>query len=124
IVGEDGRATLVDFGLARASGDHDLTGTGEAIGTPHYIAPEVLKGQPSDARSDLYSLGATLYELLVGRKPYTGQTTVDIYQHLFSGPRATVRNARPEVPRSLAELVDKLLDVDPLKRPESPSEVA
>jgi DNA-binding response OmpR family regulator len=123
IVGDDGRATLVDFGLARSHEDADLTGTGEAIGTPHYIAPEVLRGGPADPRSDLYSLGATLFELLAGRKPHTGTTTIDIYQSLITGPRAAVRVARPDVPRPLAELVDNLLSVEAADRPDSPAVV-
>jgi CheY-like chemotaxis protein/predicted Ser/Thr protein kinase len=124
VVGEDGRATLVDFGLARSTEDHDLTGTGEAIGPPHYIAPEVLRGAPATAASDLYSLGASLFELLSGRKPYTGVTAVDIYQAQFTGPRATVRAARADVPRPLAEIVDRLLAVNPLERPSMPADVA
>jgi CheY-like chemotaxis protein len=124
IVGRDGRATLVDFGLARGREDQDLTGTGEAIGTPHYIAPEVLRGQQSDIRSDLYSLGATLFELLTGRKPYSGATAFDVFHALFSGPRADVKEARPEVPQSLAAIVNALLEIDPALRADSPAAVA
>lgn len=124
IVGEDGRATLVDFGLARAREDQDLTGTGEAIGTPHYIAPEVLRGAPCDMRSDLYSLGATIFELLSGRKPYPGATAFDVFQNLFTGPKAEIQKTRGDVPADLARIVDALLDVDPQNRPESPILVA
>jgi DNA-binding response OmpR family regulator len=124
IVGADGRATLVDFGLARASSDQDLTGTGEAIGTPHYIAPEVLRGAPCSARSDLYSLGVTLYELVSGRKAHPGATAFDVYQSLFMGPRVDVRKARPEVGEALARIIDQLIEVDPSTRPESPGAVA
>src|SRR5581483_8948645 len=113
----DGRGTLVDFGLARGREDQDLTGTGEAIGTPHYIAPEVLRGKPCDMRSDLYSLGATLFELLTGRKPYPGATAFDVFQLLFTGPRADVRRACPATPPELARIVDSLLELDPAKRP-------
>jgi CheY-like chemotaxis protein len=117
-------ATLVDFGLARSHDDQDLTGTGEAIGTPHYIAPEVLRGAPGDARSDLYSLGATLFEVLAGRKPYPGATAFDVYQSLFTGPKAAVERTRPDVPDDLARLVDALLEPDPQNRPDSPALVA
>jgi serine/threonine protein kinase len=124
LIRDDRRACLVDFGLARGREDQDLTGTGEAIGTPHYIAPEVLRGAPADARSDLYSLGATLFELLSGRKPYPGATAFDVFHVLFSGPPARLKSARPEVPDALAEVVDALLVIDPAVRADSPASVA
>ncbi len=124
IVGADGRATLVDFGLARASSDQDLTGTGEAIGTPHYIAPEVLRGAQCSARSDLYSLGVTLYELVSGRKAHPGATAFDVYQSLFMGPRIDVRKARPEIGEPLARIIEMLVELDPKQRPDSPGAVA
>jgi DNA-binding response OmpR family regulator len=124
IVSPEGHATLVDFGLARAVRDQDLTGTGEAIGTPHYIAPEVLRGVRCDMRSDLYSLGGTLFELLTGRKPHPGATAFDVYQHLFAAARVELAKSAPEVPKDLARIVDALLDVTPENRPDSPALVA
>ncbi|MBI3725516.1 protein kinase [bacterium] len=124
IMGEDGRSTLVDFGLARSQKDQALTETGEAIGTPHYIAPEVLRGAQADIRSDLYSLGATLYELLAGQKPFPGATVVDVYQNMFTGPPPPLKDLVPEIPKELVALIDALIERDPALRRDNPAAVA
>ena len=79
----DGTICLIDFGLAKASElNSDLTGTREIFGTPYYMSPEQGHAEEIDARSDLYSLGVVFYEMLVGRKPFTGTTAMEvIYKH-------------------------------------------
>jgi hypothetical protein len=79
----DGSLCLIDFGLAKANElDADLTGTREIFGTPYYMSPEQGHAEPIDARSDLYSLGIVFYEMLTGKKPYTGATAMEvIYKH-------------------------------------------
>ena len=79
----DGSLCLIDFGLAKANeADASLTGTREIFGTPYYMSPEQGHAEIIDARSDLYSLGVVFYEMLIGRKPYTGATAMEvIYKH-------------------------------------------
>jgi serine/threonine-protein kinase len=116
IIREDGRATLVDFGLARREDQHDLTETGEAIGTPHFLSPEVIQGAPADPRSDLYALGASLYEILTGKKPYTGRTPFEVFHRAIAGPVADLAQERPELPQLLVEIVQRLLERNPERR--------
>ncbi len=77
------RVCLIDFGLAKANEmEVSLTGTREIFGTPYYMSPEQGHAEEIDARSDLYSLGVMFYEMLIGRKPYTGATAMEvIYKH-------------------------------------------
>lgn len=99
----DGQIALIDFGLAKHEAlDYDITDTGMIFGTPHYMSPEQGHGQDLDPRSDLYSLGVMLFEMLTGRKPYTADNPMAIiYMH---------RNApTPRLPEHLAEL-QPLLD--------------
>ena len=78
----DGSVCLIDFGLAKADLDAELTGTREIFGTPYYMSPEQGHAENIDARSDIYSLGVMFYEMLIGRKPYSGTTAMEvIYKH-------------------------------------------
>jgi serine/threonine-protein kinase PpkA len=78
----DGTLCLIDFGLAKADVDTELTGAREIFGTPYYMSPEQGHAEPIDARSDIYSLGVMFYEMLIGRKPFSGTTAMEvIYKH-------------------------------------------
>jgi serine/threonine protein kinase len=105
----DGQVALIDFGLAKHEAlDYDITDTGMIFGTPHYMSPEQGHGQDLDPRSDLYSLGVMLFEMLTGRKPYTADNPMAIiYMH---------RNApTPRLPESLIDLqplLDRLMSKD------------
>ena len=119
---ESGDAKLGDFGLAAALDRTRLTEQGTFLGTAAYMAPEQAMGQPADARSDLYSLGCVLYELLTGRPPFVGDDTVAVVtQHLNTPPVAPSWH-RAEVPPGLEALVLRLLEKDPGKRPQSAAE--
>ena len=85
----EGAVKLVDFGIARASGDSTATITQahEVLGTPQYLSPEQVRGETADARSDLYSAGCLLYELLTGRPPFIGPDPLSVaYQHVYEEP--------------------------------------
>ena len=110
---EDGSSAFIDFGLARQLGlESDITGIGTIFGTPHYMSPEQGHGSPLDERSDLYSLGVVLYEMLTGAKPYIAETPLAvIYMHANSPV--------PRLPQSLAHLqplLDGLLAKQPADR--------
>ena len=115
----DGNTLVADFGIARALGgseDH-LTQTGISIGTPAYMSPEQASGDRSlDARTDIYSLGAVLFEMLAGEQPYTGATVQAILMKRLSDPVPSVRSARPTVPEAVDLAVKKALAVVPADR--------
>ena len=118
---ERGHAVVADFGIARAvavTGNERLTQTGFAVGTPMYMSPEQAVGEPNlDGRSDLYSLGCVLYEMLAGAPPFTGPTAVAMtQQHLMQQP-APVTASRPEVTPAVAFALDRVLAKDPAERP-------
>jgi len=113
-----------DFGIARIErGDVTLTMTGQAFGSPAYIAPEQATGGTVDARADLYSLGCVLYEMLAGRRPFEGTDAMALtYQHVHTSPvRLDALDA--QVSPQLASLVDALLQKDPADRPRSADDV-
>ena len=108
----DGSTLVADFGIARAlaGGDDRLTVTGLAVGTPAYMSPEQAAGERQlDARTDIYSLGAVLYEMLAGEPPFTGPTAQAIIAKRFSGEVPRVRQVRPSVPPAVDEAVSRAL---------------
>jgi serine/threonine-protein kinase len=110
---------VVDFGLARANEDAAMTATGEVVGTPHYLSPEQAWGLPVDRRSDVYSLGATLYEALAGRPPFKGETPTEVMLQVISRSPAPLRRLLPSVPRDLAVIAEKCLAKEPERRYDS-----
>jgi len=116
---EDGTAKLGDFGLALSVDRTRLTQEGMMVGTAAYMAPEQALGRSADTRSDLYALGATVYEMLTGRPPFLGDDAVAIIsQHINTKPVAPSWH-REDVPQWLEALVVELLEKDPTRRPES-----
>jgi CheY-like chemotaxis protein len=113
----DGLVKLVDFGLAKH--EHDQSGlseSGYALGTPYYIAPEIIEGGKPDARSDLFALGVTMFETLAGRRPFTGVVPYQIFQLIVSGPKPDLTQQRPSISNAMNLVVEKLLERDPRKR--------
>jgi serine/threonine protein kinase/tetratricopeptide (TPR) repeat protein len=108
---QDGSTLVADFGIARAlGGDDGLTQTGFAIGTPAYMSPEQAAGDKSiDARTDIYSLAAVLYEMLAGEPPWTGPTAQAIIAKRLSEPPPSLRATRPTVPPAVDEAIRKAL---------------
>ena len=118
-----GLPKLMDFGLARALGGPNLTQRGVIVGTPAYLPPEQALGKRSDARSDLYSLGCVLYEMVTGRPPFHGDEPVKvIFSHINDLPIMPQKLA-PEVPAALEQIILKLLAKDPDQRYQSASEL-
>lgn len=116
LLAEDGRIKIGDFGLARATTANTATGS-QLLGTIAYLAPELVTRGTADARSDIYSLGIMLYEMLVGEQPYQGEQPMQIaFQHATdSVPRPSVKN--PGVPEQLDELVLWATEREPADRP-------
>jgi serine/threonine protein kinase len=115
----ESKAKLGDFGLAVALAQTRLTAAGMIVGTVAYLPPEQALGQPPDARSDLYSLGAMLYELVTGRPPFVGDDPVAVIsQHVHTPPVAPSWHTR-DLPKPLEALILRLLEKDPAKRPPS-----
>src|SRR3990172_7414936 len=120
---EDGTAKLGDFGLAMAVDRSRVTQAGMMLGTVAYMPPEQALGRAADARSDLYSLGCVLYEMVTGRPPFLGDDSVAIIsQHINTAPVAPTWH-NPQVPRALEALIMRLLAKDPDERPESAATV-
>ncbi|MBI4604134.1 MAG: protein kinase [Planctomycetes bacterium] len=119
----DGSAKLGDFGLALAAEQSRLTLEGAVLGTAYYVSPEQAQGQPVDARSDLYSLGCLLHEMLVGRPPFEGTTLLDIISQHVHAPPPRLRDSSPQSPEALDRLLQRLLAKHAEERPASAGEV-
>jgi len=120
---EEGIVKLMDFGLAKMLGEPSITQEGIIVGTVAYVAPEIALGKGADARSDLYSFGAVLYEMVTGRPPFPGEDPVKIiFSHIHDYPVSPSRLS-PKVPQTLAECVMKLLEKEPSKRYQSSADL-
>ncbi|MEE8456594.1 MAG: Stk1 family PASTA domain-containing Ser/Thr kinase [Acidimicrobiia bacterium] len=117
MITEDGTVKVTDFGIARALDDsEELTRTGAVIGTATYFSPEQAQGLPADERSDVYSLGIVLYELLTGKPPFTGESPVAVaYQHV-SEPAPSPDSVNPDVPREIAAIAEHAIRKKPEDR--------
>src|SRR4051812_27295075 len=115
IVDPDGRAKVTDFGIARA-GASDMTQTGSIMGTAQYLSPEQAQGLPVDDRSDLYSIGVVLYEMLTGRLPFDGDSAVTIALKQVAEPPVPPRAIVPSVPPELEAVVLRALAKAPAQR--------
>ena len=124
MIGLDDEATLLDFGVATSSAAKSaLTAPGIALGTQHYIAPEVWAGQPASSLSDLYALGVILYTSLVDRMPFATDTAIALLNAMRTALPTRPNTLRNDVPRALDDIVLRLLSVDPRKRFQSARDV-
>jgi serine/threonine-protein kinase len=111
-----GMVKVTDFGISRVA-DVGRTRTGMLLGTPAFMAPEQLAGQPADARSDLYSLGVLLYQLLCGRLPHEAESMAELMGQIAHRRAPDIRSVSPQLPEDLAVCVAALLDKRPGARP-------
>jgi eukaryotic-like serine/threonine-protein kinase len=116
LLNEDGQAKVTDFGIARSLDVHGVTQTGTVLGTSDYIAPEQARGQKVDPRTDIYSLGAVLYELLTGEVPYAGDNFVTVAMRHVQEPAPSVLVERPDCPLRLDLAVQRAMAKDPADR--------
>jgi serine/threonine-protein kinase len=115
---------VVDFGLAMVQDEISLSRTGMISGTPAYISPEAAQGRPLDRRTDVYSLGVVLYELLAGEPPFTGGNLARVLVRLVQEDPRPLRQVAPAIPEDLETIVAKCLEKDPTRRYESARELA
>jgi serine/threonine protein kinase len=120
----DGTAALSDFGVARTPASTRLTEDGQVIGTPHYLAPELIEGREATRTTDVYALGCVLYECLAGRPPFEGRGPAEIgFAHLVETP-VDPCVLRPELPPSVGAAILNAMAKDPRERPTSATALA
>jgi serine/threonine-protein kinase len=123
LLGDDG-AVLADFGLARGADSTQLTRDGQLVGTAHYLAPELIEGQPATPSSDIYAFGCLLYECVTGTPPFAGRAEAHVgYAHLVEAP-PDPRTARPDLSPEAAAAVLAGLEKEPGARPTSATALA
>jgi len=120
---DDGHVKVADFGIAKAGTGHDLTRTGVVMGTAKYLSPEQVSGNPADPGSDIYALGIVLYEMLAGAPPFVGDTELSTAVARLTAAPGSLRDRRPDIPRSLEAVVLRSLARDPAARFRSAEEM-
>lgn len=127
MVTRDGRVKVLDFGLARiaqmaaSEGErtataHSISIAGQVMGTAPYMAPEQVRGEATDARTDLFALGIVMYELATGHRPFTGATSADVTSAVLRDTPTPLERVRSDLPREVASIVDRCLAKDPGRR--------
>ena len=116
LLNDDGQAKVTDFGIARSLDVHGVTQTGTVLGTSDYIAPEQARGQKVDPKTDIYSLGAVLYELLTGDVPFKGDNFVAVAMRHVNEPPPSVLDRRPDCPLRLDLAIQRAMAKDPEER--------
>jgi eukaryotic-like serine/threonine-protein kinase len=116
LIDRDGRAKVTDFGIALSLESDGLTKTGRVLGTTDYVSPEQAMGKEIDARSDIYSLGVLLYEMLTGKVPFEAETLVGVAMKHVNEPMPNVQKARPDCSSALAAVVEHATEKDPRHR--------
>jgi CheY-like chemotaxis protein/predicted Ser/Thr protein kinase len=124
MIDRDGRARILDFGIARLAKSAGITQDGVLIGTPHYMSPEQADGLTVDARTDIYSLGAILYEMLTGAPPFEADTAAGVIRKHRTEPAPDPKESNPSVPEALSRVVLRCLEKNPGNRYQSAEELS
>jgi serine/threonine protein kinase/Flp pilus assembly protein TadD len=123
IIDKDGNARIMDFGIARSIRGKSLTGEGMIIGTPEYMSPEQVEGKEADQRSDIYSLGTILYEMLTGRVPFEGDTPLSVAVKQKAEKPQEPKELNEQIPDDLNRLILRCLEKDRGRRYQSAEEL-
>lgn len=119
-----GRAVLMDFGIVKIVGSTTHTAAGAVVGTARYMSPEVIRGEPLDERSDLYSLGVTLFEMVSGEPPFDARTAIALLERHIREPVPDIRDFRPDAPPGLSMILYKAMEKEREARYRSAVEMA
>jgi len=123
MIDKEGNAKIMDFGIARSLSGKGITGAGVIIGTPEYMSPEQVEGKDVDQRSDIYSLGVILYEMVTGRRPFEGETPLSVaHKQKYEAPEDP-RKLNAQVPEELNRVILRCLEKDKEKRYQSAEEL-
>lgn len=124
LIGEDGRVKVTDFGIAQAVTASTVTYNGAILGSVHYFSPEQARGGQTEEKSDLYSLGVVLFEMLTGRVPFSGDSPVSIAVKHLQEPFPNPREINPEIPEAVSRIIKKAVEKDPENRYRSAREMS
>lgn len=113
---EDGEAKIVDFGLAKLAGQKKITSEGKRLGTPAYMSPEQARGTGIDRRTDIWSLGIMLYEMLSGQLPFNGENNLSVLSLIVNERPVEIRELHPGIPIELERIIEKMLEKDAADR--------
>jgi len=116
LLAEDGTPRLTDFGVAQLTSRPQLTQAGTIIGTADYLSPEACQGESLDTRTDIWSFGVLLYEMLTGRRPFSGETLMALLHTILNQPVPDLVQFRPELPDALVDLIYRMLEKDRYQR--------
>ena len=119
-----GEPILMDFGIARLVGEQNFTATGATIGTAAYMSPEQARGENPDHRTDIYSLGVMVYEMISGRRPFEGDSFLTVLMKHVNDPLPNIRDINQDVPAPLVSIIERALAKDPNQRYNSAAEMA
>lgn len=120
---EDGKVKLTDFGLAKLRGGTQLTKTGSTLGTAAYMSPEQIRGEDVDHRSDIFSLGVVLYELVTSHLPFRGEFEAALSYSILNENPPAISSLRPDVPKSFEQIINRCLEKDKTKRSQSVDDI-
>ena len=118
------RIKVMDFGLARMNSADDLTKSGTTVGTLGYMSPEQIRNETIDHRSDIFSFGVVLYEILAGRRPFRGEHQAATLYSIANEDPPSLKEVKPDIPQKLSDIVEKLLQKEPVRRYKSTDQVS
>ncbi len=113
MLSRSGQVKLMDFGIAKDLTTEDLTRTGALVGTPSYLAPELLKGERPSPSADIYALGVLLFNCISGKKPFTANSPGELLGDIAAGRRRKIRDVAPDLPKAIAKLVEQCMALKP-----------